>query len=87
MATSRNQKNWNYRRRNMGNLQLAIFPAAIYVSSMKTNTYLLAVPPGLLKNLQPFTAEESRRCFATPYPEFDALATHCASLPVPIPEE
>jgi hypothetical protein len=92
---------------------------------MKTNTYQLAVPSDLLKdvrkaaqqtglsmadtmrqsmklglpslverltadppkNLKPFTAEESRRCFAKPDPEFDALAAHCAALPVPIPEE
>jgi hypothetical protein len=40
----------------------------------------------LLKNLKPFTPEESRRCFATPDPEFDALAAHCAALPAPIPE-
>jgi hypothetical protein len=97
----------------------------MYDSSMKTNTYPLAVPsdllkdlrkaaqqtglsmadtmrqsmklglPGLVtrlspdpvKNLKPFTAAESKRCFATPDPEFDALAAHCASLPVPIPEE
>ncbi|HTA28991.1 MAG TPA: hypothetical protein VK731_00825 [Candidatus Cybelea sp.] len=92
---------------------------------MKGNTYPLAVPPDLLKelrkaarqtglsvadtmrqsmklglpglverlssdplkNLKPFTAAESRRCFANPDPEFDALAAHCAALPVPIPEE
>jgi hypothetical protein len=92
---------------------------------MKTNTYPLAVPPDLLKdlrkaarqtglsmadtmrqsmklglpdlverlspdplkNLKPFTPEESRRCFATANPEFDALAAHCAAMPVPIPEE
>jgi hypothetical protein len=97
----------------------------MYGSSMKTNTYPLAVPsdllkdlrkaaqqtglsmadtmrqsmklglPGLVtrlspdprKNLKPFTAAESKRCFATPDPEFDALAAHCASLPVSIPEE
>jgi hypothetical protein len=92
---------------------------------MKSNTYPLAVPPDLLKdlrraarrtglsvadtmrqsmklglpglverlspdplnNLKPFTPEESRRCFAKADPEFDALAAHCAALPVPIPEE
>jgi hypothetical protein len=70
-----------------GRISLAIIAAAIYVSSMKTITYPLAVPPNPLKNLKPFTREESRRCFATPDPEFDALAAHCASLPVPIPEE
>jgi hypothetical protein len=43
--------------------------------------------PDPLQNLKPFTAAETRRCFATPDPEFDALAAHCASLPVPIPEE
>jgi len=97
----------------------------MYDSSMKTNTYPLAVPSDLLKdlrtaaqqtglsmadtmrqsmklglpglverlspdplnNLKPFTPAESRRCFAIPQPEFDALAAHCASLPVPIPEE
>jgi hypothetical protein len=97
----------------------------MYDSSMKTNTYPLAVPsdllddlrraaqqtglsmadtmrqsmklglpnlverlsPDPLKSLKPLTPAESRRCFATPDPEFDALAAHCASLPVPIPEE
>jgi hypothetical protein len=39
-----------------------------------------------LANLKPFTPEESRRCFTTPNPEFDALAAHCAALPVSIPE-
>ena len=43
--------------------------------------------PDPLKNLKPMTAEETRRCFAMPDPEFDALAAHCASLPVPITEE
>ena len=43
--------------------------------------------PDPLKNLKPLTPAESRRCFATPDPEFDALAAHCASLPVPVPEE
>ena len=50
---------------------------------MKTNNY----PPDPRKNLKPFTPAESWRCFATPYPDFDALAAHCASLPVPIPEK
>jgi hypothetical protein len=97
----------------------------MYDSYMKTNTYPLAVPadllkevrktaqktglsmadtmrqsiklglptlvdqltPDPLKSLKPFTAEESRRCFQTPNSEFDALSAHCASLPVPIPEE
>jgi hypothetical protein len=45
----------------------------------------LAVDP--LRTLKPFTAEESRRCFAIQAPEFDALAAHCASLPVVVPEE
>jgi hypothetical protein len=90
---------------------------------MKTNTYPLAVPPDLLKelrqaaqqtglsvadtmrqsmklglpglvqrlapdpvkNLKPFTPAESRRCFTKSDPEFDALAAHCAGLPVPFP--
>jgi hypothetical protein len=43
--------------------------------------------PDPLKNLKPFTPEESRRCFAIADPEFDAFAAHCAALPVPIPEE
>ena len=43
--------------------------------------------PDPLKKLKPFTPAESRRCFATPHPEFDAVAAHCSSLPVPIPEE
>ena len=59
----------------------------MYDSYMKTNTYPLAVPSDPLKSLKPFTAEESRRCFETADPEFDALSAHCASLPVPIPEE
>jgi hypothetical protein len=42
--------------------------------------------PDPLKNLQPFTQEETRRCFGRPEPEFDALAAHCAALPVPIPD-
>jgi hypothetical protein len=37
--------------------------------------------------LKPFTKEECRQCWGTPDPEFDALAAHCASLPVPLPEE
>jgi hypothetical protein len=40
-----------------------------------------------LQDLRPLTPAESHRCFATPQPEFDALAAHCASLPVPIPED
>jgi hypothetical protein len=97
----------------------------MYDSYMKTNTYPLAVPSDLLrevrkaaqktglsmadtmrqsiklglpnlveqlspdffKSLKPFTAEETRRCFETPNPEFDALSAHCSSLPVPLPEE
>jgi hypothetical protein len=48
----------------------------------------LAQPsPNPFKNLKPFTPAESRRCFATANPEFDALAAHCASLPAPLPEE
>jgi hypothetical protein len=100
-------------------------PAAMYVSYMKTNTYPLAVPADLLKEvrkaaqktglsmadtmrqsiklglpnlvsqltpcspgiLKPLTREEVRRCFEIPDPEFDALSTHCATLPVPAPEE
>ena len=34
--------------------------------------------PDPLKNLKPFAREESRRCFATPDPDFDAFAAHCA---------
>jgi hypothetical protein len=45
------------------------------------------ISPDPLKNLRPFTPMESPRCFATPDPEFDALAAHCASLPIPLPEE
>lgn len=40
-----------------------------------------------IKNLEPFTEEEARRCFEIPDPEFDALSAHCAPLPVPIPGE
>jgi hypothetical protein len=54
---------------------------------MKTNTYRLAVPSDLLKDLKPFTSEESRQCFAKSDPEFDALAAHIAALPALIPEE
>ena len=43
--------------------------------------------PDPLRNLKPLTPGESRRCFTKPDPEFDALAAHCAALPVPIPEE
>jgi hypothetical protein len=45
----------------------------------------LCVEP--LAGLQPLSEEESRRCFEVPHPEFDALAAHCASLLVPIPED
>ncbi len=114
-----------YKNAEMGNQGLENTATTMYDSYMKTNTYPLAVPSGLLrevrkaarktglsmadtmrqsirlglpnlvqqltpdpiKNLKPFTAEESRRCFETPNPEFDALSAHCASLPVPIPEE
>ena len=44
----------------------------------------LCVEP--LAGLQLLSEEESRRCFEAPHPEFDAVAAHCASLPVPIPE-
>ncbi len=92
---------------------------------MKTNTYPLAVPGDLLKevrqasrktglsmadtmrqsirlglpnlvsqltphpaqSLQPLTKAEVRRCFKKPDPDFDALAAHCSTLPVPVPEE
>ena len=37
--------------------------------------------------LKPFTKQECRECWQTPDPEFDALAAHCASLPVPEPEQ
>jgi hypothetical protein len=43
----------------------------------------LCVEP--LAGLQLLFEEESRRCFEAPHPEFDAVAAHCASLPVPIP--
>ena len=92
---------------------------------MKTNTYPLAVPSELLREVrkaaeqtglsladtmrqsmklglpklveqwspdplnrpQPLSAEECRRCFETPDPEFDALSAHCASLTVTMPDE
>jgi hypothetical protein len=54
---------------------------------MKTNRYHLVLPSNLLNDVMPFTSDESRRCFAKPDPEFDALAAHCAALPVPISEE
>jgi hypothetical protein len=43
------------------------------------------IAPTLPVALEPFTQEESRRCFATPNPEFDTLAAHCAALPVANP--
>jgi hypothetical protein len=61
----------------------------MYVLSVKTNTLpdlVERLSLDLVKNLKPFTADESRRCFAIPDPEFDALAAHCAALPVPIGE-
>jgi hypothetical protein len=39
-----------------------------------------------LAGLQPLSEEESRRCVEARHPEFDAVAAHCASLPVPIAE-
>ena len=42
----------------------------------------LCVEP--LAGLQPLSEEESRRCFEVARPDFDAVAAHCASLPVPI---
>ncbi len=39
----------------------------------------LCVQPSV--GLQPFSDEESRRCFAAPHPEFDALAAHWAHYP------
>jgi len=95
----------------------------MYDSSMKTDTYPLAVPPELLgevrqasvdlglsmadimrqsmklglprlrehlsthplKDLEPMSRAESRRCYQQPNPEFDALEHHLASLPSPPP--
>lgn len=37
--------------------------------------------------IEPMTPAECRECWATPDPEFDPIATHCASLPKPPPEE
>jgi hypothetical protein len=59
----------------------------MYVSSMKTNTDPLAAASTLLEGLKPFTQEETRRCFKGLSSEMDALAEHCANLPVPILEE
>ena len=88
---------------------------------MKSETYPLALPPDLRKDLRkaaketglsmadamrqsmrlglprlraqladnrikPFTAEECEQCWGKPDPEFDRLAAHCTSLPVPEPE-
>jgi hypothetical protein len=39
------------------------------------------------EGLTPMTDEECRQCWEIPDPEFDALAAHCASLPVSEPEE
>ena len=36
--------------------------------------------PSPLAGLKPLTAEEARRCYEDPNPEFDALEHHCASL-------
>ena len=41
----------------------------------------------ILKGLKPFTKKEARECWGKPDPEFDALAAHCAALPVPLPED
>ena len=35
----------------------------------------------------PLTKEECQQCWGGPGDEFDALASHCASLPVPKPED
>jgi hypothetical protein len=43
----------------------------------------LCVEP--LTGLRPFSEEESRSCFEVAHPDFDAVAAHCALLPVPIP--
>lgn len=59
----------------------------MYGCYMKPNPFPLTDFSDLLKSLKPFTAEESRRCFEAPNLEFDALSAHCASLPVPVPEE
>jgi hypothetical protein len=40
-----------------------------------------------LEQLKPLTEEQCRECWETPDPEFDALAAHLTSLPVPPPEE
>jgi hypothetical protein len=44
---------------------------------------VVQLSPNPLDILKPFTADESRRCFETPCPEFDALSAHCSSLRVP----
>jgi len=44
----------------------------------------LCVEP--VAGLQPLSEEESRRCFEAAHQESDAVAAHCASLLVPIPE-
>ena len=41
----------------------------------------------VLKNLKPMTPEECRQCWETPDPEFDELASYCASLPKTLPED
>jgi len=38
------------------------------------------------KQLKPLSKAESRDCWETADPDFDSLAAHCASLPVPPPE-
>ena len=41
----------------------------------------------ILAGIKPLTKAEAHRCWGKPNPEFDALEHHCASLPVPLPED
>ena len=40
-----------------------------------------------VNQVKPLSEAECRECWEKPDPEFDALAAHCAGLPVPSPEE
>ena len=47
----------------------------------------LARETSILKGLKPLTKAQAKRLWGKPDPEFDALAAHCASLPVREPDE
>jgi hypothetical protein len=67
---------------------LGLSMADIMRQSMKLGLPKLReqLSPGPLKNLQPLSSAESRRCYRQPNREFDALEHHLAGLPSPPPE-